>query len=166
MFAWRASRRISSAILKSRQTGAKGEVVNFANVDSGVEKIKKRVRAAGYLRVQAKVDREIHDQDHTLDLTVNVQPNAQYVLSKLDIEGLDLISEPAVRKLWTVAPGKPYPDGYAMSFLDKVRAEDMFDNLGKTIMDEKVDDDTKTVNVTLHFTGAPPKPADKKKSVR
>jgi outer membrane protein assembly factor BamA len=141
----------------------KDEVVNFNNIEAGVERIRQRVRATGYLRVETKVDREIHDQDHTVNLVVNVQPGAQYVLGKLDIQGLDLISEPAVRKLWTIEAGKPYPDGYAQSFLEKVRAEDMFDNLGKTTAEAKVDDKTKTVDVTLHFSGAGPKPADKKK---
>ncbi len=141
----------------------KDEIVNFKLIDAGVERIKQRVRAAGYLRVQAKVDRDIHDQDHTVNLLVNVQPGAQYVLGKLDIQGLDIISEPEVRKMWNVGPGKPYPEGFAQSFLDRVRAENMFDNLGKTTAEAKVNDTTHTVDVTLVFTGAGPKPADKKK---
>jgi len=141
----------------------KDEVVNFKNIEAGVERIRQRVREGGYLRVETKIDREVREQDHTVSLVVNVQPGPQYVLGKLDIQGLDLISEPAVRKMWTVDPGKPYPDGYAVKFLDKVRAADMFDNLGKTTADVKVHDDTMTVDVTLVFAGAGPKPADKKK---
>ncbi len=141
----------------------KDEVVNFKLIDAGVDRIQQRVRAAGYLRVQTKVDRDIHDQDHTVYLVVIVQPGPQYVLGKLEIEGLDIISEPAVRKMWTIDPGKPYPEGFAQNFLDRVRAENMFDNLGKTTAAAKVNDTTHTVDVTLVFTGAGPKPGDKKK---
>jgi len=132
----------------------KGETVNFTNVEASLEKIRQRQRAQGYLRAQTTVAREIHDQDHTVNLTVNVDRGPQFTLGKLTIQGLDLIGEPAVRKMWKIAPGQPFQDGYPEAFLNRVRDEGIFDNLGKTRAESNIDENTHTVDVTLFFTGA------------
>jgi len=132
----------------------KGETVNFTNVEASLEKIRQRQRAQGYLRAQTTVAREIHDQDHTVNLTVNVDRGPQFTLGKLTIHGLDLIGEPAVRKMWKIAPGQPFQDGYPEAFLNRVRDEGIFDNLGKTRAESNIDENTHTVDVTLFFTGA------------
>jgi outer membrane protein insertion porin family len=132
----------------------KGETVNFTNVDASLEKIRQRQRALGFLRAQTSVIREIHDDTHTVNLTVNVDRGPQFTLGKLTIQGLDLISEPAIRKAWKIEPGQPFQDGYPESFLNRIREEGVFDNLGKTHAESNIDEDTHTVDVTLFFSGA------------
>jgi outer membrane protein insertion porin family len=132
----------------------KGETVNFTNVDASLEKIRQRQRALGYLRAQTSVIREIHDDTRTVNLTVNVDRGPQFTLGKLTIQGLDLISEPVIRKAWKIEPGQPFQDGYPEAFLNRLRAEQVFDNLGKTRAESNIDEDTHTVDVTLFFSGA------------
>ena len=67
---------------------------------------------------------------------------------------LDLIGEPAVRKMWKIEPGQPYQDGYPEAFLNRVRDEGIFDNLGKTRAETDIHEDSHTVDVTLIFAGA------------
>ena len=132
----------------------KGDTANFTRIEANLEKIRQRQRAQGYLRVTTSVMREIHDDDQTVNLAINVDRGPQFTLGKLDIQGLDLIGEPAVRKMWTIEPGQPFQDGYPESFLNRVREEGIFDNLGKTRAESNIDEATHTVDVTLFFSGA------------
>ena len=132
----------------------KGETVNFTSVDASLEKIRQRQRSQGFLRVQTNVVREIHDDTHTVNLTVNVDRGPQFKLGKLTIQGLDLISEPVIRQAWRIGPGQPFQDGYPEAFLNRIREEGVFDNLGKTRAESNIDEDSHTVDVTLFFSGA------------
>ena len=132
----------------------KGETVNFANVEANLEKIRQRQRGHGYLRADTRVVRDIRDQDHTVNLTVNIERATQFTLGKLNIQGLDVISEPAIRKMWKIEPGQPFQDGYPEAFLNRVRDEGIFDNLGKTRAETNIDENAHTVDVTLYFSGA------------
>ena len=132
----------------------KGETANFTNVEANLEKIRQRQRAKGYLRAQTSIVREIRDQDYTVNLTINIEPGPQFTLSKLNIQGLDVISEPAIRKMWKIEPGQPFQDGYPEAFLNRVRDEGIFDNLGKTRAESNIDESSHTVDVTLFFSGA------------
>ena len=138
----------------------KGDIANFDDVKAGTERIHKRYRNNGYVHVAEKVDREINDVDHTVDVVITMDQGPQYHFGKLKIDGLDLLSEPVVRKMWGDREGKPFQPDFPEAFLAKVRSEDMFDNLGKTRAETDVDETSKIVDVTLHFAGG--KPEEKK----
>ena len=133
------------------------DVANFDDINAGLERIYKRYRSRGYLRVAGHAGREIHDQEHTVDVTLSIDPGPQFVMGRLEIAGLDLTSEPAIRKAWALKPGAAFQDGYPEAFLDDLRGQGVFDNLGKTRAETHADDREHTVNVTLYFSGeAPP----------
>jgi len=142
------------ATLEKSADWRKGEMANFDHIEQGLNKIRQRQRAQGYLRADTRVVREIRDQDHTVNLVINIDRGPQFALGKLDIQGLDLIGEPAVRKMWKIEPGQPYQDGYPEAFLNRVRDEGIFDNLGKTRAETNIHEDSHTVDVTLFFAGA------------
>jgi len=142
------------ATLEKSADWHKGEIANFDHIEQGLNKIKQRERTQGFLRADTRVVREIRDQDHTVNLTINIDRGPQFTLGKLDIQGLDLIGEPAVRKMWKIEPGQPYQDGYPEAFLNRVRDEGIFDNLGKTRAETDIHEDSHTVDVTLIFAGA------------
>ena len=100
------------------------------------------------------MDRNIDDKAHVVDLVITMDPGPQYRMGKLEIDGLDINSEPAIRKIWTVRTGAPYQPDYPDSFLNDVRAQGLFDNLGKTRAEINIDENTHIVAVTLHFAGA------------
>jgi outer membrane protein insertion porin family len=131
------------------------EVANFDEIKAGVGRIERRYRGTGYLHVSSKVDRTVHDQEHTVDLVVTIQPGAQFSFGKLDVKGLDLIGEPAIRKMWGEKGGKPFDPEFPDAFLKDVRDQGLFDNLGTTSSETKVNEASKTADVTLTFNGAP-----------
>jgi hypothetical protein len=53
--------------------------------------------------------------------------------------------------------GDPFDAAYPAYFLDRIRAEQMFDNLENTKWTQEVDETSKSVEVTLIFEGKQPK---------
>jgi len=131
----------------------KDEVVNFDEVKAGVDRITRRYKSAGYLHAASRVDRTVNDQEHTVDLVVNVDPGALYSYGKLEIRGLDLIGEPAIRKAWGTREGKPFDPEAPDAFLKEIQEQAVFDNLGSTSSEIKVNEAPRTVDVTLVFAG-------------
>jgi outer membrane protein insertion porin family len=129
------------------------DIANFDDINAGLDRVYKRYKSKGYLRATGKTEREIDDEKHTVDLVVTVDPGALYSMGKLEITGLDITSEPAIRKIWTIKTGEPFQPEYPDSFLADIRAQEVFDNLGKTEAETKIDEKTKIVDVTLHFGG-------------
>jgi outer membrane protein insertion porin family len=132
----------------------KGDTANFDDVKAAVAKVEKKYRDQGYLHVSSKVEREVHDDDRAVDLAIALDLGAQYRFGKLAIQGLDLLAEPEIRKAWGQMEGRPYQPGYADAFLDRLRADKVFDNLGKTSAERHIDETAKTVETTLTFSGA------------
>ncbi len=77
-------------------------------------------------------------------------------MGKLNIVGLDLEGDAAVKKMWALKEGKPFNPEYPDQFLTNVRDGGYFDNLGKTKSELKVDAQSHAVDVTLTFGGSGP----------
>jgi len=93
---------------------------------------------------------------------LHIDEGPQFLFGTLTVEGLDLNGEAAIRKMWTHQPATPYNPEYPDYFLHHVRDEGLFDNLGETRAETKIDDKTHTVDVTLFFKYAPT-PVNRKK---
>ena len=138
-----------------------GDVANFDRVNEGLERIRKAVRHTGFLQVKVTSERKIDDARKTVDVAVHIEPGAQYVMGKLNLVGLDLIGEAEMLRIWTLKEGKPLNPDYPDHFLNRIKEEGVFEGLGKTRADLKVDERNHTADVTLTFTGENPdqKPA-------
>jgi outer membrane protein insertion porin family len=132
-----------------------GDVANMMAVQDSVEQLHQQVRRQGYLKATSQVDRKLDDTKHVVNLTVRVTPGPQYTFGQLQIQGLDIIGEAAMKKMWSLEPGKPFDAAYPDVFLNRVREEGLFDSLGDTKSVVKLDDQNKTADVTLLFKGAP-----------
>ena len=76
-------------------------------------------------------------------------------MGKLRITGLDLEGEAEIRRIWTMAEGKPFNPEYPDYFLNWIQKEGMFDHLAKTEADVQVDEKRRVADVTLNFSGGP-----------
>ncbi len=130
-----------------------GELVNFEDVNLGIERIIKRLRHNGYMRSSSKTERKIDDKKKVVDLVVRFEPGARYMFGKLHLEGLDLIAEAGVKKLWAPKPGQPFDADYPEYFLSRVREDGVFDHLGETRSAIQVNEKDHTADVTLTFHG-------------
>jgi outer membrane protein assembly factor BamA len=134
------------------------DIANFQEVEAGRQRMLKLLRRNGYMRAEARVERNVDDKRKVVDVVFHFTAGPQYVFGKLAIQGLDILSEPQVRKLWALQEGKPFDGDYPDYFLARVREDGVFDNLGSTRASTSVDDARRVVGVTLIFGPAAPKP--------
>jgi len=149
----------SAATLVKEAKFKTGEPANFTEIEEGTERIRVLVRHGGYLLVKSETERKIDDKENKVDLIIHVDRGAMYTFGKLNIEGLDIMGEPQVRKLWAMKPGAPFDGEYPNLFITRLKEGGYFDNLGKTKSQMDIDEKTRIVNVTLLFASdgkAPP----------
>jgi len=127
------------------------QTVNFDDIKAGQERIAQSMKRAGYLKASSEVKRDLNDKDHKVSVVIDVISGPLYTLGKLAIVGLDIESEPVIRKMWTIDPGKPFNVEYPDHFLSRVKEGGVFDNLKNTRSETKVNDAAHTVDVTLYF---------------
>ena len=129
----------------------KDALANFDRVKEAQSRIADYFRHTGYIRETSDVQRLIRDQEKTVDLIFKIDPGPQFTFKTLNIVGLDITSEPTIRKLWGLQPGKPYVPEYPEHFLARVKEMGLFDNLKGTDWERKINNDDHTVDVTLTF---------------
>jgi outer membrane protein assembly factor BamA len=133
-----------------------GDVANMDKVAEGIDKIRKAVRHAGYLDVKVSSDRKIDDEKKTVDIVVRVDAGPQYSMGKLTLVGLELDGEAEINRIWTMKEGKPLNPDYPDYFLNRIKEQGTFENLGKTKADLKVDEKRHVADVTLTFNADNP----------
>jgi outer membrane protein assembly factor BamA len=138
-----------------------GDMVNFAQVNKGIEAMLQSLRRNGYIQVKAGTERIIDDKEKSVGLRVNIEPGPQFTFGSLTIQGLDIQTEPHVRKLWAMKTGQPFNVEYPGYFLSRLKSDQLFDNLGDTRSVLKTDLASKVVDVTLILAGEKRKPAPK-----
>ncbi len=141
-----------------------GDIANFDELQSAADRIKVRLREEGHLHASVNLERTLNDADHTVNVVAAIIPGPRFAYGKLEIKGLDIISEPVIRKMWGDRAGKPFNPAFPDAFLADIRDQGLFDNLGKTIAETKVNDSDHSVDVTLYFAGqGPQKEEDRRK---
>jgi outer membrane protein insertion porin family len=128
-----------------------GDLANFDDVTAGLDRMKKRLRREGYMRVSLQVERHIDDKKKVVDLGLRPELGPQFLFGTLTIEGLDIHGEAAIRKMWGIKEGKPFDADYPDYFLEQIRQQGLFDDLGKTRSESKVNEESHLVDVTLNF---------------
>jgi outer membrane protein insertion porin family len=126
-----------------------GETANFDKIKAGVEAIRKALRRNGYIDAKLDHQRKLDNEKKTVEVTVNIEPGPQFTMGKLTIEGLDIETEPHIRKMWVLKKGEAFNVEYPNYFLDRLVADQIMDNLGKTSHQVTPNPDYKTVDVTI-----------------
>ena len=132
-----------------------GLVVNMTAAYETMAAISEGMKRLGYMKARAAFDERIDHDARRVHLQINIVPGTQYAFSRLIIQGLDILSEPAVRKRWGMQPGDPFDVRYPAYFLDRVKADAMFENLQRTAWSLEIDEANRRVEVTLVFSGTP-----------
>ncbi|HYO80923.1 MAG TPA: POTRA domain-containing protein, partial [Bryobacteraceae bacterium] len=125
-------------------------VVNMKAVDEGTDRIERVLKKRGYLSARSVVERKLDDGAKLVDLAIEVDPGPQYKMGTLTIEGLDIQTEPHIRKMWALKPNQPFDAEYPDAFVAQM--PEVLDNLGKTRAAVNPDSGTLKVDVVLLFT--------------
>ncbi|MEX2301669.1 MAG: POTRA domain-containing protein [Bryobacterales bacterium] len=136
-----------ASILKVKE----GEPADMGKVRAGMSAMEDTLKRNGYMKALARYTQSLNRGEKTVDVDVMIDPGAQYTMGKLKVTGLDVLTEPTVRKRWGIKPGEPYDGGYPAFFLERIH--ESFDNLSKTDSKATIDEANKTVDVELIFLG-------------
>ena len=128
-----------------------GDVANFDAVRESQQRMEARFKREGYVKVTSTVERVVHEAEKKVDVIFHFDTGPQYHFGKLNIEGLDILTEPAIRKMWAPKYGQPFDSAYPQYFLDQIKEQGLFENLHKTSFENHVDENSHTVDVTLVF---------------
>jgi outer membrane protein insertion porin family len=145
----------ADALLKAGEFKS-GDAANVDRIAEGVERVRKTLRRSGYLDATVRSERRIDEGKKAVNVALRVEAGPQYTMGKVRFEGLDLNGEAEMRRIWALPEGKAYNPEYPDVFLQRVKERGLFDNLGQTKAETKVDGKSHTVDVTLVFKGAPP----------
>lgn len=135
----------------------KGDIANFDKIGEGLDRIRLAMRRNGYLEARVTAARQLDDLKKTVDLALHVESGALFSMAKLTYVGLDLEGEAEMNRMWNLKPGKPFNPEYPDFFLKRVHDDGVFDHLGVTKAETKIDDKAHTVDVTLRFGADDPK---------
>lgn len=128
-----------------------GELANFNEIQEALERIRERCLRDGYLNAKVTTDRKPDDAAKTVALLVHIEPGEQYTFGQVSFQGLDILSEPVIRKIWGMKPGQPFDPNYPDYFLRRLKEDGVFENLGKPRSSVKRNEETHTADVTLIF---------------
>ena len=126
-------------------------IANFDEIRDAAVRVRDSMKHQGFLDVEVNTDRKVDDQKLTAEFFIDIDPGPQYKFGTLTVNGLGLDGEAAIRKMWSIEPGAPYPTDYPDYFVRKVKEDGIFDNLGDTKATPKINADTHVVDVTLDF---------------
>ncbi len=130
-----------------------GQTFNGEQVDNFRLEMIHRMKRHGLLDASVHTHAEPDDSKHLVNVTYDIAAGAVYNFARLDIQGLDVTTEPAISKLWGEKPGRPFNPDYPDFFLKRVQEQGVFDNLGGTQSDYTADASTHDVIVHLYFKG-------------
>jgi outer membrane protein assembly factor BamA len=105
----------------------------------------------GYMNAKVKAVPTFDDTAHTVSYEIELVPGDLYKLTKLDMQGLDESQRAKVAKIWTLHEGDPFDGTYAQTFLKKNEAKLGFLNGYQIAWKQRVNDDTKTVELEVFF---------------
>lgn len=133
-----------------------GDIANFDRIGEGVERIRLAVRRAGYLETKVTTQRQVDDAKKTVDVSVHVESGPVFTMGKLTYVGLDLEGEAEMNRMWGLKTGKAFNPEYPDLFLKRVHDEGVFDHLGVTKAETKINEKDRSVEVTLRFAADDP----------
>jgi outer membrane protein assembly factor BamA len=111
------------------------------------------MKRRGLLDASVTAQSETDDSKRAVNVTYNVVPGEVYNFQKLDVQGLDITTQPVIANLWGEKPGQPFNPDYPDFFLKRVEEQGLFDNLGDTQSDYTADASSHNVTVHLYFKG-------------
>ncbi len=140
-----------------------GEIFRIQEVSQSLERLRAAMRSQGYMKAETSATRQYADARKTVEMEVAVKPGPRYKMGKLTIKGLDITTEPEIRKLWGLKEDAFFREGYAERVLAKIKEDGLLDNLGETAVKLDFDEPAERVNVTLNFAGEKKEPPAKPK---
>jgi outer membrane protein assembly factor BamA len=142
---------IAKEAAKKLATFKTGDVANMRAFRAEMSKLGTAYLAKGYMGAKVKAEPTFDDNAHAVSFDVQLVPGDVYKLTKLDMQGLDDAQKSKLATVWKLNVGDAYDPTYAPLFLAHNREKLGFINGYSLAWTQKLNDDAKTVELTLFF---------------
>lgn len=147
-YSWSGNTVASAEQLSKFITLRPGEPVNLPRLQNEVEAARKFLGKFG--RAAAAINPLPKFLEDRVSYEFQVTEGDVYRMGDLDIQGLDSAATQKIRDFWKLAPGSPYDNSYAPSFVKHLIMRRAGSSFTCEFLEQQ-DDSQKLVNVQLHF---------------
>ena len=128
---------------------------NSAQIEGGIEAIKKFYGTHGYMAVNIQPKPTLDDANSTVKYLLQIDEGDVFVMGDLDLRGLDTHTTARLQNEWGLRGGDRYDSSYAERFLQRMNKEILSMSEWNASVRESVNKDEKTVDVSLRFDPKP-----------
>lgn len=146
---WSGIKALPIEELQQVVTAKSGAPANAAQLQSDMDSVKAAYGRKGYLRVEMESHPSFNETERTLEYDVKVREGDIYRFKSIDLDGLDAATTAKLREEWKLREGEPFDSGYEREYLKAIRPM-LAPNISISA-DKDIDDEAKTVEVSVHF---------------
>lgn len=124
---------------------------NAVQLSADIVDIRKQYGTKGYLFARVDPTPAMDDGQSTVAYELNVTEGEQYRMGDLELEGLDPDASKKMAAQWQLKKGEPYDNSYLHKFFSVMYRDVGLRHPYDVVPKESVNQQNKTVSVTLHF---------------
>jgi outer membrane protein insertion porin family len=124
---------------------------NSPQIETDIEGMKKLYSTRGYMAASIQPKPEVDDANSTVKYLLEIQEGDIYTMGDFEIRGVDSRTTARLQDDWKLHSGDPYDSSYPKRFLDQVFKEIAAITDWNASVNESLNKDEKTVDVTVRF---------------
>jgi outer membrane protein assembly factor BamA len=148
---WQGNKAFPVEKLQGLVHAKTGDLANTPQLQSDLEAIHHLYGTVGYMTQSAKLFPQLDDTAHTVVYDVTIHEGDIFHLGDVDIQGLDPKSTDRLREAWTLRETDPYDTTYPKRFFEQTVKLLSRDVTWTVSIHEGVNEQEKTVDVTLRY---------------
>ena len=128
----------------------KGEIVNFKRIKDTLEEVKKIYGNYGYINFTYLTEQNFDDKNKTYDLTLNFEPDKQFVVKRINFLGNTKTLDKVMRREFILEEGKIFSSGALDNSILRLNQLGFFDKIEEKDYEVKPDEKQGTVVVDVN----------------
>jgi outer membrane protein insertion porin family len=153
---WEGNKTFPADKLQTLVRAKPGDLANAPQLKTDLDAVHELYTKRGYMMAAVKANAKLDDSAKTVAYTLVVSEGDVFHLGDLDIQGLDPKTVDRLREAWTLRESDPYDSTYPRRFFEdtvKLLSRDVTWTIS---IHEGVNEEDKTVDVTLRYGIKPP----------
>ena len=148
---WDGNKAFNTEKLQGMIHDKPGDLANTTQLQSDLEAIHHLYGTVGYMTESAKLTPQFDEAAHTVVYQIAIHEGDVFHLGDLDIQGLDPKATDRLRDAWTLRETDPYDTTYPKRFFEQTVKLLSRDVTWTISIHEGVNEQDKTVDVTLRY---------------
>jgi outer membrane protein assembly factor BamA len=153
---WEGNKTFSTAKLLPLVHAKPGDLANAPQLKADLEAVHTLYTTRGFMMAKVTPQSKLDDDAKTVAYTLVVSEGEVFHLGDLDIQGLDPKTVDRLQEAWTLRESDPYDSTYPQRFFNDTIKLLSHDVTWTISIHEGVNEDDKTVDVTLRYGIRPP----------